>query len=108
MFFQKTKSRFSNLIKVYGPVAVGTYASVSCVSLTFWYLTLTFGVDFSKVTDNKISKYLKIDTCNQTYAKSGTLLATIIALHTLIWPIRIGATLFLTPKISRRIIKLRP
>jgi hypothetical protein len=92
--------RLKRLIQNYGSTAVMLHIVLSLTSLGSFYTVLYFGVD--------VTAYIPMHRFGETAAKvmagSGTF-AVAYALHKMIMPIRIAATIALTPVLVKQLIR---
>ena len=90
--------RLKRIIQNYGATAVVLHIALSLTSLGFFYCLIYFGFD--------ITSYVNLEKFGETAAKvmagSGTF-AVAYALHKMIMPIRVTATVFLTPVVVRQL-----
>ncbi|CAG2111293.1 unnamed protein product [Medioppia subpectinata] len=90
--------RLKRIISNYGSTAVILHIMLSLTSLSFFYTIIYFGVD--------VSQYIPMDMFGETVTKvmtgSGTF-AVAYAIHKMVMPVRIGATVALTPIVVRKL-----
>lgn len=85
---EKLRSLYSN----YGKVGFVTYMSVSTASMLTLYTLIKNGIDVGSVLG-------KIGLNPEKFKSSGTLVAA-VAINKLLFPARLAATVFLTPRVS--------
>ena len=112
-------SKLKTLSKQYGRTALVVYISIALVDLSLLYSSLRLGVDIDKhvaklpfFKEKQINQTIEEDTGStvqevKKQSKGGGLggamgtFAIAYAIHKLLMPLRIGATVALTPSIAR-------
>lgn len=88
--WQQMKSRYGETIERFGSVALGTYLTIFALTLLGFWLAIRMGFEPQGVT-----------------AGAGTVGAAWVATK-LTQPVRIGATIVLTPPVAALLARLRP
>lgn len=119
-------SRLKTLSKQYGRTALIVYLSISLIDLTLLYTSIRLGVDVDKQVaklpffrEKQIKQTVEEDTGStiqevKKQSKSGGIggvmgtFAIAYAIHKLLLPLRIGATVAFTPSIARWWQRHRP
>ncbi len=81
-------------------MAIGTYSGISIISCVSWSLVFSAGIDIKPVTTRM--KELKVPYLNPEWS---TFVGMVWAAHTVIFPIRFGLTVGLTPFVKKMIAK---
>ena len=90
--------RLKRVIQNYGTTAIVLHIALSLTSLGFFYCLIYFGFDVASYVDlNRFG-----ETAAKVMAGSGTF-AVAYALHKMIMPVRVGATVILTPVVVRQL-----
>ncbi|KAL8109743.1 uncharacterized protein LOC141670619 [Apium graveolens] len=118
-------SRFKELFKKYGKVALGVHLSVSAASVTSLYVAVKSNVDVESVFERfgigvakedeqvggeNMSDSGEVKKRNRTAelaASSGGALAVALLCNKALFPVRVPITLALTPPISRFLARRR-
>ncbi|KAL5040361.1 DUF1279 superfamily [Batrachochytrium dendrobatidis] len=110
-----------HVFKEYGPVGFITYSSISLVSYPSWVAAIYFGVDVTPITSkmNDLKQWWASTTSQSDdqplytdmpstepctsdwYTTVGTTLLVAMTGHKIIFPLRAGLTMFLTPSVAR-------
>jgi hypothetical protein len=92
--------KYKNQLKQLGPIALGTYTGISCISCMSWATIFAVGIDIKPVTS--IMKNVTIPYLDPEWS---SYLGLVWAAHTAIFPVRFGLTVGLTPLVKRILIK---
>lgn len=117
-------SRFKQLFKKYGKVALGVHLSVSAASVSSLYLAVKSNVDVESVFErfgigvakeneeligdvNDSGEIKKRNRTAELAASSGGALAVAVLCNKALFPLRVPITIALTPPISRFLARRR-
>lgn len=93
------RQRLKNLVVVYGPTAMVLHITLSLCFLGITYTVVRWGVDVPSLME-------RFELTNETYMKiiaNGGTFGLAYALYKGMMPLRVLVTLFLTPKVARKL-----
>ena len=106
-----------SILKRYGAAGLAAYTGISVISFGSWFTAISLGLDTNKIIDSIKSTLnfpveaqppqIECDQNHQIKAQEfqwktlGTNLIMTVAAHNLIFPVRLGLTLYLTPLLGR-------